>query len=526
LLAIVSWLLVLAGFFEAVIYDPFFRYFIWPILFLITVYHFLSFGINIAYRRFNLIKHQQIVRDYWSKQSEPSVDIFLPICGEELSVLDNTWSYVSQLKYKNKKVYVLDDSKDDTQLHGEMAKYYGFTYLARPNRREMKKAGNLKYAYERTDGDFIAIFDADFSPHEDFLIEMIPYTAAKNVGIVQSPQYFHASKITWKFSWVSYCAAYQEEFFYRITQVARDRFDAAICCGSNAVYRRAALEVIGGPKQVDASEDSRTGFALLEKGWVTRYIPVILAIGICPDNIYAYFHQQHRWCRGRSLLVLSREFITAKVGLMKKLCNISGFLAFLIRPFELLMTFQLFWVVFFYNDYIPLGSSVIFWPYIFFSLILLPYLHLVRFTPRVFLMAVLQIFISTHSLANVLFGKSVGWIATNSKHTLISSAFKQTTFMVYLFLLIYLTMLFLALDWDLVHVGDFKYYSVQFWIFWNLLLISLILIYLYGTMYVMKKNSFLENIISRKEFLTWFLKTGAFFYLLTFVTIGCIVHLL
>jgi hypothetical protein len=29
----------------------------------------------------------------------------------------------------------------------------------------MKKAGNLKYAYERTQGEYIVIFDADFARH-------------------------------------------------------------------------------------------------------------------------------------------------------------------------------------------------------------------------------------------------------------------------------------------------------------------------------------------------------------------------
>ncbi len=79
----------------------------------------------------------------------------------------------------------------------------------------MKKAGNLKYAYERTRGEFIVIFDADFAPHPDFLLELLPYTADPKLGIVQSPQYFDISNEAYRKSPLAYAAAYQEELFYR-----------------------------------------------------------------------------------------------------------------------------------------------------------------------------------------------------------------------------------------------------------------------------------------------------------------------
>jgi cellulose synthase/poly-beta-1,6-N-acetylglucosamine synthase-like glycosyltransferase len=326
--------------------DPFFTWFVPPVLGLFTVYHLLSFGTNLCYRQFDVSQHESLREEFWLQHVTPSVDIFLPICGEKISILEHTWRHVAQLAYDNKRVYVLDDSAQHSDKHRAMAERYGFIYLERPNKGEMKKAGNLKYAFQRTDGEFIVIFDADFAPHPDFLRETIPYMSNPRIGIVQTPQYFDIAKDAYRRSPLAYAAAYQEEFFYRIIQVAKDRFDAAICCGSNAVYRRTALQAIGGPRQVTASEDSRTGFALLSKGWVTRYIPLIVAVGICPDNVYAYYHQQHRWCRGRSELVLSKEFRRAPVSLLKKLLNTTGFLAFLLRPLELALTLQLFWMLF------------------------------------------------------------------------------------------------------------------------------------------------------------------------------------
>jgi hypothetical protein len=219
---------------------------------------------------------------------------------------------------------------------------------------------------------------------------------------------------------------------------------------------------------VTASEDSRTGFALLRNGWITRYIPVILAAGVCPDNVYAYFHQQHRWCRGRSELVLSREFRTGRVSLIKKLCNITGFLSFVLRPFEILLTFQLFWILFLYNDEIALGNSVIFQAYLLFSFFLLPMLHIAKFKKEVLLTSAIQSYASMHSVVSVFLGRTVGWIPTNARHTTVSPAFQQTIKIVATYVIVYALLIVLALRTGDLHLSNLNYWSIQFWIAWNL----------------------------------------------------------
>lgn len=476
LFGLISWLLVLYGFRGVTSLDPFYKWFVTPVLGIITVYHLLSFGINATYRQFDIPKHRRYVREFWKRHKrEPSVDIFLPICGEEMGLLKNTWTHVKNLQYKNKKVYVLDDSSSDCDAHEKLARSFKFNYIERPNKGWNKKAGNLKYAYKRTNGEFITIFDADFAPSPEFLNETLPYTSDPKVGIVQTPQFFDMSARAYKQSPLGYGAAYQEEFFYRIIQVAKDRFNSAICCGSNAIYRRSALKTIGGPVQVTASEDSRTGFALLSKGWITRYVPIILAVGKCPDNVYAYYHQQHRWCRGRSELVLSKNFRKARVSLFKKIINTTGFLAFLLRPLEILLSFQLFWVLFLYNDFISFQNSIIFYFYLFFSLYLIPLFHITKFKKEALLASSIQAFAASHSIISVFFGRRVGWIATNAKHTTISPAFRQTTIFVSVYLGLYITLIFIGLRTGDIHLFTFKYWSVQFWILWNLVLTASLL---------------------------------------------------
>ncbi len=312
-ISILTWLLLVFGFSYAIVYDSIFRWTFGLIVIFLTVYYLASYILELFYKKFDIQKHENFVSSFWKNRKEPSVDIFLPVCGEDAAILKNTWEYVSRLKYKNFKVYVLDDSKEECEEHERVAKEFGFTYFARPNKGEMKKAGNLKYAYERTNGEFIIIFDADFAPRHDFIYELLPYMANPKVSIVQSPQYFEATKEIHRRSPLEYGAAQLQESFYRFIQVSRNRFGGVICCGSNAIYRRKALDEIGGTIQVEHSEDARTGFALRSKGWDILYIPIILALGICPNDTHAYFHQQHRWGLGSMTLGLSKEFWTSPV---------------------------------------------------------------------------------------------------------------------------------------------------------------------------------------------------------------------
>lgn len=508
---ILSWMMVAYGFWHAMWVDPFYKWVVAPIIGLFTIYHLTSFGINLFYKQFNKAKHIRFVNKFWKDNEESPIDIFLPICGEDLEVLNNTWKHVSQIDYKNKKVYILDDSKENCNEHKMLADNFGFNYIERPNKGEMKKAGNLKYTFERTDGKFITIFDADFAPHPDFLNEMLPYMNDPKVGIVQSPQYFQTNQNSYKKSPLAYAAAYQEEIFYRVMQVARDKFDAAICCGSNAIYRRKAMEEIGGPRQVDASEDSRTGFALLNKGWITRYLPVLLAVGICPDNTYAYFHQQHRWCRGRSSLVLSKEFLFSKVSVVQKICNISGFLSFLSRPLMILLSFHLFWTLIFYSPYISFVNSFIFFPYIIFSLFLFPFIHLIKFKKEVLFASMIQLYASTHALLGVFFGGSVAWIPTNAKHTTISVAFRQTIKAVAIYVLLYLSLFALSVRGRVIDFFDYNRYMIQFWMFWNITLSIFLLWKMYKAIEEKYQKQVISENASRLAFGAWQLKTAGLY---------------
>ncbi len=267
-----------------------------------VVYQVISLPINFAGRGFDLAAHQRRVAR-WHPAACPSVDILLPICGEPVEVLANTWEAVTSLlaAYTGPaEAFVLDDGPSDDAR--ALAEALGLTYLRRSDSRTYKKSGNLRHAFARTSGEFVVILDADFAPRPDFLAETLPYFDDDAIAIVQTPQFFRASPAQ---SWIENAAGAIQEVFYRSIQVARDRFGAAICVGTSAVYRRSALAPYGGPTLIPYAEDVHTGLDVRRSGWSMVYVPLVLSTGICPDNLDAFVRQQYRWCTGNAGVVFS-----------------------------------------------------------------------------------------------------------------------------------------------------------------------------------------------------------------------------
>ncbi len=485
---IAAWLLAMYAYSGEFGIDPFFTYFVIPLVIIFSIYNLSSFILNLFYRQLDLDVHFALLRSFWARGEEPSVDIFLPICGEDTAILRNTWQHVAALIYANKKIYVLDDSKEHCDEHRALAESFGFTFIERPNKGEMKKAGNMKYTFERTSGDFIVILDADFAPHPNFIIEVLPYMDDPKVGIVQTPQYFETTPEIHRSSPLAYNAARSQEVFYRVIQVARDRLGGAHCCGTCAMYRRSALASIGGFVQMGHSEDAHTGFGITSAGYVVRYLPIILSVGMCPEEPYSFFHQQHRWCLGNVVMIFDAKFWRAKLPWRVKFCYLTGFMYNMQFPFFILFSLQLFWTLFLYNDYISFAGASLFYPYIIFSILCVAFFPLSRLYPSHFVAQVFKAYVNTHAILSVLFNISVGWVATGAKHTKISPAFRQTTAIVTAYIAFYTLLILLAVRTGDLHLFQFKYWSVQFWIFWNFALTLLLFLQLRRTIRDMKKN--------------------------------------
>ncbi|MGO9294912.1 MAG: glycosyltransferase family 2 protein [Streptosporangiaceae bacterium] len=391
---------------------------LWPFMIITgvyTVYQLISLPVNFLGRGFDLAAHQAHVLA-WRPDRYPSVDIHLPICGEPPEVLHNTWTAVAGLIacYPGPaRAYVLDDGPSDEAR--ATAADYGFSYIRRPDSRVFKKSGNLRHGFACTDGEFILILDADFAPRPDLLAETLPYLDDPGVAIVQTPQYFRASA---RQNWIENAAGAIQEVFYRSIQVSRNRFGAAICVGTSAVYRRAALAPQGGPTLIPYAEDVHTGLDVQRAGWSVVYLPVIVSVGICPDNLDAFVRQQYRWCTGNAGVVFTRRLWSVAMTVPARLSYISGFCYYTytglqafagpVIPIVLLA---------FLPGQVRLRNFIVLAPAMITGFVLYPLWHRCRYPPSVWPLAIARGWAHVFALWDSARGKTMGWHPTRTPGT-------------------------------------------------------------------------------------------------------------
>jgi cellulose synthase/poly-beta-1,6-N-acetylglucosamine synthase-like glycosyltransferase len=376
------------------------------------IYQAISLPVNFTGAGFDLAAHRARI-GAWHPTSYPDVDLYLPICGEPIELLRNTWIAVLGLieDYAGQaRAHVLDDGPSSEAQ--SMAESFGFCYIHRPDWPAGKKAGNLRYAFSQTSAEYLVILDADFAPRRDFLAETLPYLDDPAIAIVQTPQYFRSSPAQ---TWIERAAGPIQEVFYRTVQVARNRLDAAVCCGTSAVYRRAALEPYGGPTLIPYAEDVHTGLDVRRAGWSMTYIPILLSTGICPDNLDAFVRQQYRWCSGNVGIVFSRRLWAIPMRLPARLTYISGFLYY---AYTALLTFfgPLIPIVMlaFLPGQVRLRNFIALLPAMLTGFVLYPLWHRSRYGPGIWPLGIARGWAHVFAIWDGARGKSMSWHPTRT----------------------------------------------------------------------------------------------------------------
>jgi len=169
----------------------------------------------------------------------------------------------------------------------------GAEYMRR-NRREGAKAGNVNHALRYADAPYVVVLDCDHVPSPRFLEATLGELDDERVAFVQTPQYYaNADR-----GEVPAAAWSQQALFFGPIARGKDGHDAMFCCGTNVVFRRAALLDAGGFPVDSVTEDFELSIRLHERGWRSRYVPEVLAAGLAPEDMASYVSQQQRWSRG------------------------------------------------------------------------------------------------------------------------------------------------------------------------------------------------------------------------------------
>jgi cellulose synthase (UDP-forming) len=242
---------------------------------------------------------------------ERSVDVFVPTYNESIELVRKTMIAALAMKGTHQ-TWLLDDGRRPEMA--ALARELGCRYLARADNAHAK-AGNLNHALAHSQGELIAIFDADHAPRRDFLARTLGYFDDERVGFVQTPQDFY-NLDSYQHRWRDRRGAVwtEQSLFFRVIQRGKDMWNAAFFCGSCAVVRRSALDEIGGFATGTVTEDLHTSMRLHARGWKSVYHAQPLAFGLAPESIEPFLGQRVRWGQG-AMHVWRKEGILTHKGL-------------------------------------------------------------------------------------------------------------------------------------------------------------------------------------------------------------------
>ena len=242
---------------------------------------------------------------WWRPGPPPRVDVYIATYNEELEVLERTIVGAKGLDHPATRVFVLDDGRRDW-LRAVCARH-GIGYLVRPDNAHAK-AGNINHALrlrmaEPDAPDFVAVLDADFVPHRNFVSRVLALFHAPTVGLVQTPQhFFNADPIQHN---LGISGAYPDEqrHFFDNVEPSRDAWGIAVCCGTSSMVRTRAVAAIGGLPTESVTEDFLLSLRLAEAGWETVYLNEPLTEGLAPEGLQEYIVQRGRWCLGMMQII-------------------------------------------------------------------------------------------------------------------------------------------------------------------------------------------------------------------------------
>ncbi len=272
-------------------------------------------------------QNTEFLKRFWSthnKDKLPKITTQLPIYNER-HVVERLIKAIVNIDYPKDlhEIQVLDDSNDETKsMVSDLVNKYreaGFNikHVVRKDRNGFK-AGALNLGLEKAEGEFLAIFDADFVPDRDFLYKTIPFFYERpKVALVQT-RWGHINR---NYSLLTIAQSIGMDGHFIIEQGARAwnglymNFN-----GTAGIWRREAIIDAGGWHFDTLTEDLDLSYRAQLKGWNTKFLFDVVVPSELPVDINAYKSQQHRWAKGsiQTAKKLLPQVFRTNDGLIKK----------------------------------------------------------------------------------------------------------------------------------------------------------------------------------------------------------------
>jgi cellulose synthase/poly-beta-1,6-N-acetylglucosamine synthase-like glycosyltransferase len=306
----------------------------------------------------NSENHKFKMKLNYAAKNCPVVTIQLPIYNERY-VAARLIDAICSMDFPKERmeIQVLDDSDDETTdiIETLVDKYknvgFNIAVFHRVNRSGYK-AGALKEGLRFAKGEFIAIFDADFIPADDFLRKSLRYFDDSKIGLVQG-RWGHINEM---YSILTKAQAVSLDLHFFIEQKAKSLTHLFMNFnGTAGIWRTLCIKDAGGWHTSTLVEDLDLSFRAQMKGWKCIFDEDLVVNAELPVQMNAAKRQQFRWAKGsvqvaKKLLIILLSHrklpidtkIQIFIQLTKHIINPLFLIQFLIFPILLLMSYDIY----------------------------------------------------------------------------------------------------------------------------------------------------------------------------------------
>ncbi|MFW2390662.1 MAG: glycosyltransferase family 2 protein [Polyangiales bacterium] len=238
---------------------------------------------------------------HFTEAELPLVTIQLPMFNE-MFVAERVIEAAARIDYPRDRIeiQVLDDSTDSTSAIARVkcaelrARGIDAKYVHRKDRRGFK-AGALEAGTKSARGEFLLIFDADFTPGPEVLRELVDFFTDPRVAMVQA-RWSHVNRGA---SLLTRCQALLLDGHFIIEHGARSRSGRFFNFnGTAGIWRKEAIADAGGWQHDTITEDMDLSYRAQLAGWKFIYAPGTSAPAELPDEMNGFKGQQYRWAKG------------------------------------------------------------------------------------------------------------------------------------------------------------------------------------------------------------------------------------
>lgn len=218
----------------------------------------------------------------------PSLTIIVPSYNSEKTV-EACLRHVLAMKYPHKyEVVLVDDGSTDRTR--EIASKFNVRILHR--KQNKGKAASLNEAIRQAKTELIACVDSDTYPPANLLMDSVPYITHE-MGAMTFYITVNKPRNIWQ-------KMQQMEYFFSFGAFPYlgAKFNAVLVTpGPLTIFKRSALEKIGGFDENNITEDFEMGLKLHKSHYVIGYLPINVPTEV-PTKFSGLMRQRIRWYRG------------------------------------------------------------------------------------------------------------------------------------------------------------------------------------------------------------------------------------